>query len=185
MTARTRTLPLAGVAVWLLAGAPALAQSEISGLDVGAPTLSIPVLDVTGEYQGRPICYVCEFQDDPNVLGFFRDAGEDTAELIVRLNDLYVEHKDRGFKAVAMVVAGEEAAPWLEELNRTEDIEIPLTVFRRGPRDVAARLYELNLDVRNTFFVTVDRFVRANVADIGPGEWDRVADATAAMLAAP
>ena len=178
-----KLIPLFCVSCLLLLGAPAFGQSDISGLEVGAPTQSIPVLDITGEYKGKRICYVCEFQDDPNVLAFFRDTGDETAEFIKQLNDLYLENKDSGFKAVAIIVAGEDAAPWLEELNESADIDIPLTVFRRGPRDVAARLYELDLDVENTFFVTVNRFVDANVAGIRPDEFGRVVDATVAMLA--
>ena len=153
-----------------------------SGLDVGAPTVSIPVLDVTGPYKGQAICYVCEFQNDPNVLAFFRDTGESTAELIVKLNDLYLKNKDRNFKAVAMIIAGDTAKPWLEELQASKHIEIPLVVLRRGPKDVAVRLYALSPDVDNTFLVTVDRFVAANVTGITPDEFGRVADATSTML---
>ena len=170
-----RTVQLIGICSLLLLAAPAFGQSDISGLDVGAPTHSIPVLDITGDYQGQRICYVCEFQDDPNVLAFFRETGDETAEFIVQLNDLYLRHRDSGFRAVAMIVAGEDATAWLEALNESADIEIPLTVFRRGPRDVAARLYELNPEVENTFLVTINRFVAANVADIGPDQFDRVA----------
>lgn len=165
-----------------LAGSLALAE-VVSGLSVGAPTVSIPVLDVTGDYAGQRICYVCEFQDDPNVLAFFRDKGEETADLIVQLNALYLEHKDENFKAVAAIIAGEEAAPWLEELNARANIEIPLVVLRRGPKDVAVRLYELNPDVDNTFLVTVNRFVAANISAIEPPDFDRVVDATNRMLA--
>ena len=178
-----RIILVFGACCLLLPGVPAFGQSDISGLEVGAPTQSIPVLDITGEYKGKRICYVCEFQDDPNVLAFFRDTGNETAEFIKQLNDLYLQNKDSGFKAVAIIVAGEDAAPWLEELNESADIDIPLTVFRRGPRDVAARLYELNLEVENTFLVTVNRFVEANVAGIRPDEFGRVVAATAAMLA--
>jgi hypothetical protein len=166
----------------LLAGALASAE-VVSGLEVGTPTVSIPVLDVTGAYAGKRICYVCEFQDDPNVLAFFRDTGENTAALIIQLNELYLEHKDKNFKVVAAIVAGEEASPWLEALNAREEIEIPLVVLRRGPKDVAVRLYELNPDVENTFLVTVNRFVAANVSAIGPDQFGEVIDATAEMLA--
>ena len=167
----------------LVVGSTAALAEIVSGLEVGAPTVSIPVLDVTGDYAGQRICYVCEFQDDPNVLAFFRGVGDDTAELIVRLNALYLEHRDRGFKAVATIVAGEEAAAWLEELSARENIEIPLVVLRRGPKDVAVRLYALNPEVDNTFLVTVNRFVAANVSAIAPEEFDQVATATAEMLA--
>jgi len=158
-------------------------EAPISGLMIGAPTASIPVLDITGKYAGQRICYVCEFQDDPNVLGFFTDTSDETAELIVQLNDLYVRNKDTNFKAVAMIVAGESAADWLTDLGKSANIEIPLTVFKKGPKDLAVRLFELNPDVDNTFLVTVNRSVVTNVADISGSEFDRVSDATAQMLA--
>lgn len=172
------------VAAAAVLGSESGARAEVvSGLDVGEPTMSIPVLDVTGAYKGKAICYVCEFQDDPNVLAFFRDTGPETAALIVRLNQLYLAHRDENFKAVAAIIAGADAGPWLEELSAREHIEIPLVVFRRGPKDVAARLYHLSPDVDNTFLVTKNRFVAANVNGIAPDDFDRVADATATMLA--
>jgi hypothetical protein len=158
-------------------------EDVLSGLPAGAPTVSIPVLDVTGPYKGERICYVCEFQDFPNVLAFFRGTGEETAELIVALNELYVRNKNRNFKAVVMVAAGPEASAWLEELSASASLEIPLTVFRKGPADLAGRLYELNPEVDNTFLVTLDRFVVANVAGIEPAEFGRVTEATDRMLA--
>ena len=182
----TRTKIIAALAIncsILLLSTSVAAQDSISGLEIGAPTASIPVVDVTGAYKGQRICYVCEFQDDPNVLAFFRDTGDDTANLIIQLNELYLRNKENNFKAVAAIVAGEEASNWLEDLSASARIEIPLVVLRRGPRDVAVRLYKLNPEAENTFLVTVNRFVAANVADIAPGEFGRVTEATAQMLA--
>jgi hypothetical protein len=59
-----------------------------------------------------------------------------------------------------------------------------LTYFRKGPKDAAVRVYNLNPAVANTFLVTVNRSVVANIADIGPDQFSRVADATSEMLAA-
>jgi len=178
MNLRNWTLALAAAGLTL----PALAE-VVSGLEIGAPTASIPVVDVTGDYAGKRICYVCEFQDDPNVLAFFGNTGDETAQMIVRLNELYLQHRDAGFKAVAMIVTGEESAAWLESLSEAENIQIPLTYFRRGPGDVAARLYEINPEVDNTFLVTVNRFVAANVSAISPEQFGAVEAATAEMMA--
>ena len=46
------------------------------------------------------------------------------------------------------------------------------------------RVYNLNPAVANTFLVTVDRSVVANISDITPDQFSRVADATSEMLAA-
>ena len=182
MTARKWTSAIAACGLFVL-GAGVSAE-VVSGLEIGAPTLSIPVVDVTGPYAGKRICYVCEFQDDPNVLAFFRGTGDDTARLIVELNALYLARRDEGFRAVAMIVEGEASVAWLEALNEREQLEIPLTYFRRGPADVAARLYEINPEVDSTFLVTIDRFVVANVSGIEPDQFDRVVAAADAMLAA-
>ena len=173
---------------WALIGATLLAATGfaaeiVSGLDIGATTQTIPVTDVTGPYKGERICYVCDFDKAPNVLAFFRDTSEATAKQIVQLNDLYVKNKSRNFKTVVMIVAGESSKKWLEELNRSTRLEIPLTFFTKGPKDVAVRVYNLNPAVANTFLVTVNRSVGANISDIGPEQFNRVADATSEMLA--
>ena len=169
--------------VLLLVGAGSLLAQDRSGLPVGTFTESIPVTDVTGPYKGTRVCYVCDFDEAPNVLAFFRDASPETAKLIVELNQLYLKNKARNFQTVVMVMAGADSKKWLEKLNKTEKLEIPLTFFTKGPKDVAARLYKLNPEVKNTFLVTVNRTITGNVSDIGPGEFSQVVDATEQMLA--
>ena len=165
-------------------GSVMAADNPVSGLAVGEATLSFTVLDVTGKYKGKRICYVCEYQDAPNVLGFFQDTGEETADLIVKLNDLYMSNKEKDLKAVAVIVSGQEASPWLEDLQRTSNIEIPMVVLRKGPKDVAVRMYHLDPEVRNTFLVNINRTVMANLTDVGSESFNQVADAAAHMLSA-
>jgi hypothetical protein len=167
-----------------LLGASGFAADVLSGLPIGATTQTIPVTDVTGPYKGEKICYVCDFDKAPDVLAFFRDTSDATAKEIVQLNELYTKNKSRNFKAVAMIIAGESSKKWLEDLNRSTHLEIPLTFLTKGPKDVATRVYNLNPAVANTFLVTVNRTVVANISDIGPGQFNRVTDATAEMLAA-
>jgi len=167
----------------VLLGATAWAADLVSGLPIGATTQSIPVSDVTGPYKGEKICYVCEYDKAPNVLAFFRDTSDATARQIIQLNDLYLKNKSRNFKAVAMIVAGEGSKKWLEELNRSAHLEIPLTFFTKGTRDPAVRVYNLSPAVANTFLVTVNRSVVANISDIPPDQFNLVADAATAMLA--
>jgi len=173
-------LALLGVGVAVVA---AFAADVVSGLSIGATTQTIPVTDVTGQYKGEKICYVCDFDKAPNVLAFFRDTSDATAKEIVALNDLYVKNKARNFKAVAMVIAGASTKSWLEELNRANHLEIPLTYLTKGPKDVAVKVYQLNPAVANTFLVTNDRTVVANISDIAPEQFGRVADAASDMLA--
>ncbi len=159
------------------------AADVVSGPPIGATTMSIPVSDVTGPYKGTLICYVCEYDKAPDVLAFFRDTSDATAKEIIALNDLYLKNKSRNFHAVAMIIAGESSKQWLEDLNNSAHLEIPLTYFRKGPKDPAVRVYNLNSAVANTFLVTVDRSVVANFSDISPDQFSRVTDATSQMLA--
>jgi len=174
----------AAVLVLLSVGAGSLVAQDRSGLPIGTFTESIPVTDVTGQYKGTRVCYVCDFAEAPNVLAFFRDASPESAKLIVELNRLYMKNKARNFQAVAMIIAGADSKKWLENLNKTEKLEIPLTFFTKGPKDVAARLYKLNPEVKNTFLVTVNRTITGNISDIGPTEFSQVVEATEQMLAA-
>jgi hypothetical protein len=95
-----------------------------------------------------------------------------------------VKNKARNFQAVAMIIAGADSKKWLENLNKTQKLEIPLTFFTKGPKDVAARLYKLNPEVKNTFLVTVNRTITGNISDIGLTEFSQVVEATEQMLAA-
>ncbi len=153
-----------------------------SSYAVGETTQSFTVMDVTGAYKGKRICYVCEFQDEPNVIGFFQNTGDKTAEFITQMNDLYLKNKDRHLKAVAVIIAGMEATPWLEELSVAKKIEIPLVVLRKGTSDLAVRLYRLNPEVENTFLVNINRKVIANVAGIETDKFNLVAEAATQML---
>jgi hypothetical protein len=170
------------VCLMLLASQVWAGDGAVSGLEAGDPTLSFAVVDITGDYAGKRICYVCEFQDDPNILGFFQEANEETALLIEKLNDLYVANKDRNFKAVAVVVAGMDAKTWLEELNQEKGLEIPLVVLRKGQKDVAVRMYKLDPEVRNTFLVNINRLVKTNVSDVSPDSFGMVENAMTQML---
>ena len=82
-----------------------------------------------------------------------------------------------------MIVAGESSKKWLEDLNLSAHLEIPLTFFTKGPKDVAARVYKLNPAVKNTFLVTINRTITGNISDIGPAEFGQVIEATEQMLA--
>jgi hypothetical protein len=176
-------LPKLAILGSTLLGTAGFAADVLSGLPIGATTQTIPVTDVTGPYKGEKICYVCDFDKAPDVLAFFRDTSDATAKEIVQLNELYARNKSHNFKAVAMIIAGEGSKKWLEDLNRSAHLEIPLTFLTKGPKDVAARVYNLNPAVANTFLVTVNRTVVANISDIGPEQFNRVTDATAEMLA--
>src|ERR1700727_3981837 len=93
------------VPVLLPAAAPA--PAVISGPPVGATTMSIPVSDVTGQYKGQLVCYVCDYDKAPDVLAFFRDTSAATAKEIIQLTELYLKNKSRNFKAVAVIAAGD------------------------------------------------------------------------------
>lgn len=166
-------------------GAPGPRAEVATGLAPGAPTPSVPILDVTGSYAGKRTCYVCEFQNDPNVIAFFQDANDQTAELIVQLDKLYRQEKTKAFKAVVILVPGPTVKPWLQELKKSRNIEIPLAVLANGPKDVGVKLYKLDPEVRNTFLVTRNRLVEANVSDIAPTDFDQVEEATLSMLKNP
>ena len=181
--APAKALSNVAVVCAVVLGGAALADEIVSGLPIGATTQTIPVTDVTGPYKGEKICYVCDFDKAPDVLAFFRDTSDATAKEIIQLNDLYLKNKSRRFKAVAMIIAGESSKKWLEELNRSAHIEIPLTYLTKGPKDVAVRVYNLNPAVANTFLITVNRSVVANISDIGPDQFSRVAEAASDMLA--
>lgn len=161
---------------------PAAADNSgvTSSFKVGETTQSFTVYDVTGKYKGHRICYVCEYQDKPNIIGFFQKPDAKTAEFITKLNKLVKQ--DRHLKAVAVIVSGMSAKPWLEKLSKEKGITFPLVVLKKGPKDLAVRLYRLNPKVDNVFLVNIDRKVMANISGIDTNDFQQVADAANKML---
>jgi rhodanese-related sulfurtransferase len=163
------------------AAQPASASGAItSGRAPGAITPSFRVLDVTGKYKGTETCYVCEYGTAPTVIAFFQNTGDDTADLIVKLDKLIDSRKD--LKGVAVIEAGPDAKPWLEKLAQDKGIKIPLVVFQNGTKDSGVRVYKLNLDAKNTFLVNDKRLVVANFANVTDGTFQQVVDASSKML---
>lgn len=153
-----------------------------SGRPVGAPTPSFRVLDVTGKYKGQSTCYVCEYGTAPTILAFFRKTGDQTADLIVKLNEFAEKMAQKNLKAVAILVEGPDSRAWLEKLAQDKSIKIPLVVLVNGPKDLGVRLYKINTEADNTFLVNNKRAVIANFANINDNTFQEVADASSKML---
>jgi hypothetical protein len=175
------------VALSLVLGAVLFAADQpavTSGRAVGEITPSFVVLDVTGPHKGEAICYVCEYRGAPTVLGFFQDSGDETASLIMKLNELAIKEANKNLKAVAVVVSGPDKKPWLEKLAQDKGIKIPLVVFRKGKDDLNVKLYKLNLQAKNTFLVSLNREVSANLTNVSDQTFSQVTEATSKMLVA-
>jgi len=158
----------------------AAGQPAVSGRAVGEITPSFAVLDVTGPYKGKPICYVCEYKGAPSILAFFQDIGDETAGLVIKLNEL--AQQETRLKMVAAIIAGPERRSWLEEFAQEKGIKIPLVVFRRGKDDVAMKLYKLNAEAKNTLLVAVNRKVSANLTNVRAENFGEVVEAVSKVL---
>jgi rhodanese-related sulfurtransferase len=153
-----------------------------SGRPVGAVTPSFRVIDVTGKYKGQDTCYVCEYGTAPTIIGFFKDTGNQTADLIVKINQLVQEQSGKNFKGFAVLVAGPDSKPWLEKLAQDKNIKIPLVYLANGPKDLGVRLYKINTQADNTILVNDNRQVMDNFVNVKPDDFQSVADASAKML---
>ncbi len=153
-----------------------------SGRQVGEVTPSFRVLDVTGKYKGEKTCYVCEYGNAPTVIAFFQSTGDQTADLIVKLDQLVQQQASKNLNGVAVLVQGPESKLWLEKLASDKRIKIPLVVLQNGPKDLGVSLYHINLEATNTILVNNKRQVFANFVNVKDGNFQKVADASARML---
>jgi rhodanese-related sulfurtransferase len=153
-----------------------------SGRPVGAVTPSFRVIDVTGKYKGQDTCYVCEYGTAPTIIGFFKDTGDQTADLIVKINQLVQEQSGKNFKGFAVLVAGPDSKPWLEKLAQDKNIKIPLVYLANGSKDLGMRLYKINPEADNTILVNDNRQVVDNFVNVKPADFQTVSDASAKML---
>jgi rhodanese-related sulfurtransferase len=153
-----------------------------SGRPVGAVTPSFRVIDVTGKYKGQDTCYVCEYGTAPTIIGFFKDTGEQTADLIEKMDQLVAQESPKNLKGVAVIVAGPDSKPWLEKLAQDKNIKIPLVYLANGPKDLGMRLYKINPQADNTILVNNNRQVVDNFVNVTPADFQVVSDASAKML---
>lgn len=153
-----------------------------SGRQVGAVTPSFRVIDVTGKYKGQDTCYVCEYGTAPTIIGFFKDTGDQTADLIAKMDQLVQQQSAKNLKGVAVIIAGPDSKPWLEKLAQDKNIKIPLVYLANGPKDLGVRLYKINPQADNTILVNDNRQVVGNFVNVKPDDFQAVTDASSRML---
>ena len=144
----------------------------------------MPVLDVTGAYAGKRTCYVCEFQNDPNVIAFFRDADEQTAELIVQLDKLYRQEKTRTSRPWRFSSRDPTPSPGCEELSKSRNLEIPLVVLaQRSARRRRQALQARSQCPQHRFWSPEIVWSTRMFRILGSSDFDKVKQATLSMLA--
>jgi hypothetical protein len=160
-------------------GCLAAQSNAVSGRAVGEMTPSFPVLNVTGPHKGKLVCYVCESKGAPVVFAFLPQTGEETASLVIKLNEL-AQKKD--LRIVAVIMAGPGSQPWLEKFADENGITIPLTILRNGKDDIAVNLYKLNPTVSNTILVSAKHKVTANLVNVNAQTFGMLTDAVSRVL---
>ena len=150
--------------------------------DIGEVTPPLKVFDVTGPYKGEATCYVCAYKGAPTVQVFFKDTGEETASLLVALNEFVQQKGQEDLKAVAIFMSGPNSKPWLEKLAQEKGIKFPLVVLPLGQTDPGIALYHLNPNSRNTFLVSLHKAILANLSNVDVQSFRQVAEASSKML---
>lgn len=133
---------LAGIAAAFVAVVCLVAQAaELqSGLKPGEKVGAYNVKDITGPNAGKSLCYRCNYGARPVVNVFARDVNDNLAKLVVEVDKLVEQNKDKKMAAFVTVLAedADKVAPKLEEIAKKNNIKnVPLTIFdgESGPAD--------------------------------------------------
>jgi hypothetical protein len=154
----------------LLAGVVAMAlmcsvaQAVESGLQPGDKVGAYNVKDITGPNAGTSLCYRCKFGARPVVNVFAREVNDDLAKLIVQVDKLVADNKDKNMAAFVTVLAedADKIAPKLKEIADKNGIKnVPLTIFdgESGPDS-----YKIAKNADVTVMMWSKGEVKANVA---------------------
>jgi hypothetical protein len=111
-----------------------------SGLKPGEKVGAYNVKDITGPNAGTSLCYRCKYGSRPVVNVFARDVNDNLAKLVVEVDKLVEQNKDKKMAAFVTVLAedADKIAPQLEEIAKKHNIKnVPLTIFdgESGPSD--------------------------------------------------
>ena len=154
-------------------------EALASGRQAGEPIPSFRIIDVTGKYKGQPACYVCDYQEKPEVVAFFKDASPETEVLIVKLNSLAKQQPKLNFEVIMIEPTSKD---WLEQLAIRDNVTIPLTYLQNGQKDVGIRVAKLNLEASNTVVLGVNRKVVVNFVNLDGASFQQLSDAAVEML---
>src|SRR5262249_28658087 len=120
---------IAGFCVAMLVGLVAQAADLESGLQPGEKVGAYNVKDITGPNAGKSLCYRCKFGARPVVNVFARNVDDNLAKLVVQVDKIVAENKDKNMAAFVTVLAedADKIAPQLEEIAKKNDIKnVPL-----------------------------------------------------------
>ena len=140
-----------------------------SGLKLGDKVGAYNVKDITGPNAGKSLCYRCKFGARPVVNVFAREVNGDLAKLVVEVDKIVEQNKNKNMAAFVTVLAedADKIAPLLEEIAKKHDIKnVPLTIFdgESGPGS-----YKIAKDASVTVLMWSGSEVKANVA-FGKGQ---------------
>lgn len=163
---------LAGFAAVLLVAGVVIAADVESGLKVGESVGAYNVKDITGPHAGTSLCYRCSYGARPVINVFTRELNDDVAKLIVQVDKLVGENKDKQMRAFVTVLAedADKIAPKLEALAKKNGIKnVPLTIFdgEAGPSD-----YKISDKADVTVLLWNKHEVKANVSVAKGGKVD-------------
>lgn len=103
-----------------------------SGLKPGESVGAYNVKDITGPNAGKSLCYRCKFGARPVVNVFAREVNDDLAKLVVQVDKLVEQNKEKNMAAFVTVLAedADKIAPMLEAIAKKNNIKnVPLTIF--------------------------------------------------------
>lgn len=139
-----------------------------SGPAPGDRLAAFIVDDVTGEFPGERLCYVCHYGDRPAALVFAREPDEELARLCRDLDD-WIDRHPEGRAFVAVPTHDPEGdAEALRELADTHRLRLPLTLCSEG--EFGPHLYHLHPRVPITVLLYREKQVAANLTGTSSSE---------------
>jgi len=143
----------------------------------------LPAIAVNGPYKGRKTCYTRAYKGAPTVYLFVRDATEQAAELVIRLDKLVQQHGKQGLKAVVVLLAGAETKPLVSTWAQQKGIQVPIAYPEKGRTDPALKPWNINPQAATTLVIARGGKVTFNLVNVRREDEAKVAQAVQRVLA--
>jgi len=157
---------LASVAAVGVIAASAYAAVVESGLKLGAAPGPFQVVDVTGPFKGKQLCYRCRYGAAPVIAAFINGDATKAEKVVVDLQKIVDAHKAQGLKSFVVFMTGPESKDAILKIAATKKITIPLVFLPKGTKEDDIAAYNINPEAKNTVLMWKEVAVKGNFVNV-------------------
>lgn len=152
------------------------------GLKPGSTPGAFQVVDVTGPFKGKRLCYRCQYGLAPVMAAFINGDATKSADLIAKLQKIEDTNKEKGLKSFVVFMSGPELKDAIQKIAAEKKITIPLVFLPKGTSEGDIAAYKISPEAKNTILLWKGSNVKSNFVDVDTTKVASIEKAVDTML---